>query len=78
MAAPRQTCTWGEEVSAPPGNQPDGAPVLGASGVAGLWLNTGHGACGWAQACGSARALADAVAARAPAVDLQPFALTRF
>lgn len=57
---------------------PDGAPVLGASGVAGLWLNTGHGACGWAQACGSARALADAVAARAPAVDLQPFALTRF
>ena len=27
---------------------------------------------------GSARALADAVAARAPAVDLQPFALTRF
>ena len=57
---------------------PDGAPVIGASGLAGLWLNTGHGACGWGQACGSARALADAMAGRAPAVDLQPFAVTRF
>ena len=57
---------------------PDGAPVIGASGLAGLWLNTGHGACGWAQACGSARALADTVAGREPAINLQPFALTRF
>lgn len=27
---------------------PDGAPVIGASGLPGLWLNTGHGAGGWA------------------------------
>jgi len=57
---------------------PDGAPVLGASGVAGLWINTGHGACGWAQASGSARALADLIAQRIPAIDLQPFAPQRF
>lgn len=57
---------------------PDGAPVIGASGLNGLWLNTGHGACGWAQACGSARALADLVGARAPAIDLQAFAPRRF
>ncbi|WP_406624997.1 FAD-dependent oxidoreductase [Acidovorax sp. SDU_ACID1] len=57
---------------------PDGAPVIGASGVPGLWLNAGHGACGWSQACGSARALADQIAQQAPAIDLQPFALNRF
>ncbi|WP_404302837.1 FAD-dependent oxidoreductase [Alicycliphilus denitrificans] len=57
---------------------PDGAPVIGASGLSGLWLNTGHGACGWAQACGSAHALADLVAGRVPAIDLQPFGVQRF
>jgi D-amino-acid dehydrogenase len=48
---------------------PDGPPVLGRSGIDGVWLNLGHGACGWALACGSARALADAVAGRPSAVD---------
>lgn len=57
---------------------PDGAPVIGASGQPGLWLNTGHGACGWAQACGSARALADMLATRPPAIDLQAFSAQRF
>ena len=38
---------------------PDGPPVIGASGVPGLWLNLGHGSSGWALSCGSARALAD-------------------
>jgi len=57
---------------------PDGAPLLGASGLPGLWLNTGHGACGWAHASASARVLADAIAQRTPAVDLQAFATTRF
>lgn len=56
----------------------DGAPAIGASGVSGLWINTGHGACGWAQACGSARALADLIARRSPAIELQPFAPQRF
>ena len=56
----------------------DGAPAIGASDVSGLWINTGHGACGWAQACGSARALADLIAQRSPAIDLQPFAPQRF
>ena len=49
---------------------PDGAPVLGASGAPGVWLNLGHGANGWSMACGSARALADSLAGREPAVDL--------
>lgn len=49
----------------------DGPPVLGRAGLPGLWLNLGHGSCGWALACGSARAMADLVGGRAPEVDLQ-------
>ncbi|TFZ01605.1 FAD-dependent oxidoreductase [Ramlibacter rhizophilus] len=40
---------------------PDGAPVLGPSGLPGLWLNLGHGACGWALAFGCAGRLAQAI-----------------
>ena len=43
---------------------PDGPPVLGPSGIDGVWLNLGHGDHGWAMACGSARLLADSVAGR--------------
>ncbi|RYF08109.1 MAG: FAD-dependent oxidoreductase [Comamonadaceae bacterium] len=57
---------------------PDGGPVIGASGLPGLWINAGHGATGWAQACGSARAMADMLAQREPAVDLQPLGMRRF
>ena len=49
---------------------PDGPPVLGASGIPGLWLNLGHGSSGWALACGSARVLADQMAGRAPEIDV--------
>lgn len=57
---------------------PDGAPVVGTSGLPGLWLNTGHGACGWALACGCARVLADRIGGGAGAVDLDPFHIHRF
>ena len=57
---------------------PDGAPVVGASGVPGLWLNTGHGAGGWTLACGSARALADLIAQREPEVSLDGLGTLRF
>ena len=56
---------------------PDGAPVVGASGVPGLWLNTGHGAGGWALACGSARALADLMGGRQAEIDLSGLGLER-
>ena len=56
---------------------PDGPPVLGASGIEGVWLNLGHGSSGWALACGSARLLADAVAGRAPAIDTEGLGLDR-
>ncbi len=56
---------------------PDGPPVLGASGAEGVWLNLGHGASGWALACGSARVLADQIAGRAPAIDVEGFGIER-
>ena len=57
---------------------PDGAPVVGASGLPGLWLNTGHGAGGWALACGSARAVADQIAQREPEVSLDGLGMRHF
>jgi D-amino-acid dehydrogenase len=56
---------------------PDGPPVLGASGIPGLWLNLGHGSSGWALSCGSARILADQIAGRAPGVDVDGLGLRR-
>jgi D-amino-acid dehydrogenase len=48
---------------------PDGPPIVGESGAPGVWLNLGHGASGWALACGSARLLADRIAGREPPLD---------
>ncbi|MEO8152764.1 MAG: FAD-dependent oxidoreductase [Rhizobacter sp.] len=56
---------------------PDGPPVLGASGIPGVWLNLGHGSNGWALACGSARVVADAVGARQAAIDLDGLGIER-
>ncbi|MGE0497483.1 MAG: D-amino acid dehydrogenase [Ramlibacter sp.] len=56
---------------------PDGPPVLGASGIPGLWLNLGHGSSGWALSCGSARVLADQMAGRSPEVDVEGLGIER-
>jgi len=56
---------------------PDGPPVLGATGVPGVWVNIGHGSSGWALSCGSARAVADLMAARPAEVDLEGLGIER-
>jgi D-amino-acid dehydrogenase len=56
---------------------PDGPPLVGASGLPGVWLNLGHGSSGWALACGSARATADLVAGHNPAIDMEGLGLER-
>jgi len=56
---------------------PDGPPVLGASGVPGVWLNLGHGGSGWALSCGSARVLADLIGGREAGIDLQGLGIER-
>ncbi len=56
---------------------PDGPPVIGESGAAGVWLNLGHGASGWALACGSAQALAERLAGRNAPLDMAGLSLVR-
>jgi D-amino-acid dehydrogenase len=56
---------------------PDGPPVLGASGVEGVWLNLGHGGSGWALACGSARLVADAVIGRPATIAIDGLGIER-
>ena len=56
---------------------PDGPPIIGDSGLPGLWLNLGHGSSGWALSCGSARALADLMAGKAAQVDMEGLGIER-
>jgi len=52
---------------------PSNVPLIGATRLRRLWLNTGHGTLGWTLACGSAAALADLMSGRKPQVNF-PFA----
>jgi D-amino-acid dehydrogenase len=52
---------------------PDGPPLVGPSGVKGVWLNLGHGSSGWALSCGSAKAVADMVSQHRAEIDMQGF-----
>ena len=56
---------------------PDGPPVIGGSGLPGLWLNMGHGSSGWALSCGSARVLADLIAGKGTDIDMEGLGINR-
>ena len=47
---------------------PDGPPLIGPTPIEGLHLNSGHGAMGWTQACGSAEMVADLVTGNEPKI----------
>ncbi|MBN8486484.1 MAG: FAD-dependent oxidoreductase [Burkholderiales bacterium] len=55
----------------------DGLPVIGPSGVPGVWINTAHGASGWTLACGAALLLTALIGQQATPVDAAPFAIER-
>jgi D-amino-acid dehydrogenase len=57
---------------------PDGTPVIGATPLANLWLNTGHGTLGWTMSAGSAQVLADLVSGRAAAIDTSDLGMARY
>ena len=57
---------------------PDGPPIIGESGIGGLFLNTGHGTLGWTMACGSGRVLADVITGRRPEIDVSELRLSRY
>ncbi|KQV53234.1 amino acid dehydrogenase [Pelomonas sp. Root1217] len=54
---------------------PSGAPILGASGVPGLWLNVGHGALGFTFSFATANIVAELVSGRASPLPLQGLSL---
>lgn len=56
---------------------PDGPPMIGATGIPGVWINLGHGSSGWALACGSARVVADLMAGRPAEVDIEGLGVER-
>ena len=56
---------------------PDGKPIVGASGIPGLWLNVGHGALGFTLAPATGQLLADMISGDELALDPAPFALKR-
>ncbi|MBP0438010.1 D-amino acid dehydrogenase [Tianweitania sediminis] len=49
---------------------PDGPPIVGATRVQGLYVNTGHGTLGWTMACGSGKVLADVISGCAADIDV--------
>ncbi|MCC6197130.1 MAG: D-amino acid dehydrogenase [Burkholderiales bacterium] len=52
---------------------PSNIPYVGRTRIGNLYINAGHGTVGWTQSCGSAKALAEIVGGRRPALDF-PFA----
>ncbi|MBV8497215.1 MAG: D-amino acid dehydrogenase [Gammaproteobacteria bacterium] len=56
----------------------DGVPIIGATPVANLFVNTGHGPLGWTMAAGSGQLLADLMCGSASGIDPAPYSLARF
>ena len=57
---------------------PDGAPVIGATPISNLFLNTGHGTLGWTLGCGSGQVIADIIGGHAPEIDVEALGMERF
>ena len=57
---------------------PDGTPIVGATPVSKLFLNTGHGTLGWTMSCGSGQLLADLISGKRPAIVAEDLSVTRY
>ncbi|KRA36042.1 amino acid dehydrogenase [Rhodanobacter sp. Root627] len=57
---------------------PDGTPVVGATRLDNLYLNTGHGTLGWTMACGSGRYLSDLMTGRPPQISGEGLDISRY
>ncbi|TWH28640.1 MULTISPECIES: D-amino acid dehydrogenase [unclassified Aminobacter] len=57
---------------------PDGTPVIGATHIKGLFLNTGHGTLGWTMSTGSARVISDLVSGKKPDIDTSDLSVSRY
>ena len=56
----------------------DGVPLIGATKVPGVFLNTGHGHLGWTLAVGSGKALAHIMTGQECTLDMADYAPARF
>ncbi len=57
---------------------PDSTPIIGATPVKRLFLNTGHGTLGWTMSCGSGRLLADIISGRSPEIRSNDLSVHRY
>ncbi len=57
---------------------PDGTPIIGATRLRNLYLNTGHGTLGWTMACGSAQLLADIIDGRKSRIRTEGLGIARY
>jgi D-amino-acid dehydrogenase len=57
---------------------PDSTPVVGATAIPNLYLNTGHGTLGWTMACGSGRVMSDLISGRAPEIETADLSIARY
>jgi D-amino-acid dehydrogenase len=57
---------------------PDGTPLVGATPLQNLYLNTGHGTLGWTMACGSAQVLADQIMGMQTAISTEGLDISRY
>jgi D-amino-acid dehydrogenase len=57
---------------------PDGLPLIGESGIPGLWLNLGHGSAGWALSSGSAKIVSEMMSGHTTGIDIEGFGMKRF
>lgn len=72
LAQPRTTLPAAASICA---TTPSGAPILGASGVPGLWLNVGHGALGFTFSFATANIVAELVSGRPSPLPLDGLSL---
>jgi D-amino-acid dehydrogenase len=56
----------------------DGVPIMGATPIGNLFLNTGHGHLGWTMAAGSGQAVAQLVTGGPVGLPLEAYRLSRF
>lgn len=57
---------------------PDSTPIVGATPIKNLYVNTGHGTLGWTMACGSAKLVTDLITTRKPEIDPEGLDLSRY
>lgn len=57
---------------------PDSTPIIGATPLRNLFLNTGHGTLGWTMACGSGKLLSDIVSGHKPAIRSDDLSVSRY